>query len=370
VIREEAEWDAIRPEWDRLYAASPYASTPLDFAWQRRWWRVYGPTYGLGGLRILTAWRGARLLAALPLYESRLGRRPFGVRVLRFLSTGEAEYEEVCPDYLNLLCLGGEEQACVDSLWPHLDGLAWDELELLDLPENSPLLSNRASPGLTETFARGACPFADLTGGFEAYLGALSSNSRQQARRLLREGERAGAALETVAVDQQAGAFDDLVRLHQARWTREARPGVFATARFTTFHREMIGDWLPAGRAVLARLAVDGEPLAVIYGFVTGSTFEFYQSGVRHDGPASLRSPGTLAHLLLMQALAARGILIYDFLRGASSHKKRLSTGERRLVGMRVWRPSLRSAAHQSLRLAAMVARRRLPSPFSRAGAR
>lgn len=370
VIRDEGEWDAIRPGWDALYAASPHASTPLDFAWLRHWWRVYGPAYGSGGLRIVTAWRGARLLAALPLYERRGDRNGFGVRFLRFLSTGEAEYEEVCPDYLNVLCLGGEEQACIDAIWTHIDRLAWDQLELLDLPEGSPLRQSGALPSLTRTFPRGACPLADLTGGFDTYLGRLSSNSRQQARRLLREGERAGAAFETVAVDHAAGAFDDLVRLHQARWTGEGKPGVFAAPRFTAFHREIIREWLPAGRVVLARLAVAGEPVAVIYGFVTGTTFEFYQSGVRHDEAGSLRSPGTLAHLLLMQALAERGIHIYDFLRGASSYKQRLATRERHLVGMRIWRPTLRSAAHQSLRLAARVARPGLLSRFSRAVAR
>ena len=91
LVREEAEWDALRPEWQALYAASPYTSTPLDFDWLRLWWRVFGPTYGTGGLQIVTAWRGTQLVGALPLYEGRNGASPLGVRQLRFLSTGEAE---------------------------------------------------------------------------------------------------------------------------------------------------------------------------------------------------------------------------------------------------------------------------------------
>jgi CelD/BcsL family acetyltransferase involved in cellulose biosynthesis len=360
LIREEADWDAIRPEWEALYAASPYASPPLDFTWLRGWWRIYGPTYGTRGLQIVTTWRGTRLVGALPLYECRRGGSPLGARELRFLSTGEAESEETCPDYLNTLCLRGEEENCLEAMWNSVERLAWDHLELLDVPAQSPLVRSRALPGAARTFPRGTCPVADLAGGFESYLGRLSSNSRQQARRLLRDRERAGAAFDIVAAERADRAFDDLVRLHQARWTAAGRPGVFAAPRFTAFHREILREWLPAGRAVLARLTLDAEPVAVLYGFVTGTRFDFYQSGVRRDGAGRLRSPGNLAHLLLMQTLAERGVTAYDFLRGASSYKERLATRENQLLGVQVWRPTLRTATCRSVRLAARITRRGL----------
>jgi CelD/BcsL family acetyltransferase involved in cellulose biosynthesis len=356
LIRGEDDWDAIRPDWEALYAASPQASPPLDFDWLRRWWRIYGPTYGTGGLQIVTAWRGAALVAALPLYEGRRGGGPVTARELRFLSTGEAEYEETCPDYLDALCLPGHEEASLDAVWTAVGRLAWDHLELLDLREDSPLVRRAARADGAQTVRRGTCPVADLSGGFESYLARLSANGRQQARRLMREGVKAGAQFEIVTGDT-AGAFDDLVRLHQARWTAEGKPGVFAAPRFTAFHREIVRHWIPAGRAVLARLSIGEEPVAVLYGFITGSSFDFYQSGVRHDGSQSLRSPGTLAHLQLMRALAERGLTAYDFLRGASSYKERLATGERRVVGVQVWRPSLRSATYRTVRLASRASR-------------
>lgn len=356
-IEDEHAWDALRPEWDELYAGSPNASAPVDFAWLRNWWRIYGAACGAGGLRIVTVWRGSRLVGALPLYE---GAGPLGVRSLRFLSTGEAEYEETCPDYLDILCLAGEEAACAEALWRSVERLDWEQLELLDVPEPSLLLRSRARPSFVRTIPRGSCPVADLSGGFEAYLRRLSSNMRQQARRLLREGERAGAALEVVDAGAVDGAFADLVRLHQARWTARGKPGVFAAPRFTAFHREMLREWLPCGRAVLARLSAAGGTTAVLYGFVTGSRFEFYQSGVRLDDGGPLRSPGVLAHLLLMRHLTARGVTTYDFLRGASSYKERLATHENGLVAVRAWRPTIRTAAFRSVRFAARAARRSL----------
>ena len=360
LVRDEDEWDALRPAWEALYAASAYASAPLDFDWLRLWWRIYGPIYGKGGLQIVTAWRGTKLLGAIPLYEGRAGNSLFGARQLRFLSTGEAEYEETCPDYLNVLCLRGEEQACLDAVWNGVERLSWDHLELLEVPDDSPLVRARALHGRARTSPRGTCPIADLTGGFEAYLGRLSSNGRQQARRLLREGERAGATFEAVAAEQANGAFDDLVRLHQVRWAAEGKPGVFAAPRFTAFHREIVSEWLPRGRAVLARLSLGSDPVAVLYGFVTGAGFDFYQSGVRREGTGGLRSPGNLAHLLLMQSLADRGTTAYRFLRGAAPYKERLATREDRLVVLQAWRTTPRAAVSRSARVAARVTRRGL----------
>jgi CelD/BcsL family acetyltransferase involved in cellulose biosynthesis len=360
LIRAEDEWDAIRPHWELLYQASPYASTPLHFGWLRRWWRVFAQPYDRDELRIITLWREDRLVGVLPLYERREG-----VRRLQFISTGEAEYEETCPDYLNLLCLPGEEEVCVDIVWDCIGRLEWDDLELVDVPEESPLFINRTRREHLKVFPRDTCPIADLEGGFDAYLARLSPNGRQQARRLLREGDRSGATLAIADAAEATGAFDDLVRLHQARWNAEGKPGVFAAQRFCSFHRDVIRDWLPTGRAVLATLYVADAPAAVIYGFTNRSTFEFYQSGVDHDRHSALRSPGNLAHLLLMQSLARQGITAYDFLRGSAEYKRRLATRERRLVGMREWRPTFRYATRTSLSLAARVTRYGVKSFFS-----
>jgi CelD/BcsL family acetyltransferase involved in cellulose biosynthesis len=359
VIQEVVEWDAIRDDWKTLYASSPYSSTPLDFVWLRGWWRVYGNVYGTGGLRVVTVWRGSWLIGAIPLYVGRVVGGSLGGRRLQFISTGEAEHEETCPDYMNLLCLPGEEAACVDSIWGEVGRMAWDRLEFLDIAEDSPLLRARTIPYTIRPFPRGSCPVADLTSGFEAYLGRLSSNTRQQARRLVREGERARAQFEVVDVEQAAGAFDDLMRLHQERWTLDGKPGVFAAPQFIEFHRHLIGEWLPCGRAVLARLSLAGDPVAVLYGFVTGQKFDFYQSGVRRETAGPLRSPGNLAHLLLMRALTERGVTAYDFLRGSSSYKQRLATRENQLVGVRIWRQTLRAAAYRMAQLTGRVVTKR-----------
>ncbi|MFO0891131.1 MAG: GNAT family N-acetyltransferase [Isosphaeraceae bacterium] len=363
VVDNESRWQGLEPEWDSLFEQSPDASPFLRFGWLRHWWKVYGPSYGAPGrgLRICLVRRGDRLVGVIPLYEGAPRGPALGVRRIRFLSTGEDRHEETCPDYLGVLCLPGEEEPCLDALRSLLRRGGWDHLELVNISEHSPLVrpgAVTAKLGVSRIVEQGVCPIADLDGGFEAYLRRLSGHTRQWARRLLRETERFGAVFALAEEGTVAGFFDDLVRLHQERWVAQGEPGCFASHRFVEFHRALAREWVPAGHAVLARLQYQGEPVAVIYGFRSGSKFHFYQSGVRRDSSIPLSSPGNLANLLLMRRLAECGITQYDFLRGSSLYKDRLSTVKTRLFNLHVWRPTIRTGVYWTGRLARNVGRR------------
>jgi CelD/BcsL family acetyltransferase involved in cellulose biosynthesis len=292
----------------------------------------------------------------MPLYL-RHGRGPLGLRRLGFLGTGEAQCEEVCAEQMSLLVLPPHEPAATQMVWQAIGRLDWDQFELLDVHQGSPLL--RAGAGLTgaQLIDRDQCPVADLSGGFESYLQRHSSRGRQQIRRLLREGERAGARLRILEGDELESGFQDLMTLHQARWKADGRPGAFSAPRFTEFHHRLALLWLPRGLALIARLSVDADPVAVVYGFLQGGKFDFYQSGVRMGALGPVRSPGRLAHLLLMRALADRGVVAYDFLRGSAGYKVQLATRSLPLMEIRAWRPSLRTMLHRSLRLLAGLRR-------------
>lgn len=358
VLRSDAEWHAIRSEWDELFAVSPTASTALDFAWLQTWWHVYEHGLRSPQLRVITVWRDTRLIGAIPLYVRQEVSGPLGLRCLGFLSTGEAEFEETCADYLNLLFVPGEDAVCVGAIWRAIELMSWDHLELLDLPASSPLLNRQCVPRSARLISRGVCPIADLSEGFDAYLEKLPPKRRQNARRLIREGERAGVTFEVVGSCDADGAFDDLVRLHQARWNADGKPGVFSAPRFHDFHRNLILQWLPHGRALLVRLSVGASPAAVLYGFLTGQKFDFYQSGVQRDCDGPLQSPGNLAHLLLMKCLAERGVSAYDFLRSSSAHKERQATRRNELIGMHIWRLSLRTVIGRTVRIVSRVYRK------------
>ncbi len=378
VIRDFAELAGLRQQWGELFDASATQSAPLRFDWLAGWWQVYGPVYaqGGGGLHVLTVWRDGLLVGALPLYRRVEGRFIRHTR-LQFLSTGEAEAEETCPEYMDVLARAGLEQWVVAAVQAALQGPAtarWDDIVCMDLAAGSPLLPAWRDTGVrgwaVKTVARGCAPRADLSGGFDAYLGRLPANSRQQARRALRAAQRAGATLELMSTPAEVDAcFDELVMLHQARWQAVGKAGCFAASRFTAFHRRLAHELVPASAAVLARVRVGGEPLAVIYGFITGNKFDFYQSGVRLDGQGGMARPGIVAHLLLMSHLAGRGVVCYDFLRGSAAYKQRLSTGVRPLLRLRVVRPTVRSGLWAVAAFARRAVRRLVVAGARMAGA-
>jgi CelD/BcsL family acetyltransferase involved in cellulose biosynthesis len=180
-----------------------------------------------------------------------------------------------------------------------------------------------------------------LSGGFEAYLGRLSSNARQQFRRLLRQVEKEDLAFDVASSADEARAFfDELVRLHQQRWTAAGESGAFASDRIIGFHRAVIASVAAKNpeRILLSRLSEQGRPIAVLYGFAAGGKFDFYQSGVAEAGRGKIGSPGMAAHLLTMRELASRrGVETYDFLAGQSTYKDRLATGAGELIRARAF---------------------------------
>ena len=166
----DTEWQAMRCAWDELYAASPTASAALDFAWLQTWWTAYSASFDAAELRIITVWCTDRMIGALPLYTCLTRCGPFALRRLCLMSTGEAEFEETCADYLNVLIVPREEAACMDAIWRAIDQIDWHHLQFQDLPEDTPLLNPRSAPHRIRVHQRGQCLIADLTGGFEAII--------------------------------------------------------------------------------------------------------------------------------------------------------------------------------------------------------
>ena len=355
VIDNEEDWRHVEPAWRELFEASPAASPVLQWEWLWEWWQTYGPVYSAPrGLRLLTVWRGDCLLGVLPLYQCRQ-KHILGIRCLKFLSTGEAEFEETCPNYLDLLYRKGEATTCVEALRKALlqpNYFRWDELYLRCLSEKSPLLAwTNDFVGRHQAFldVEGTCTISEIDAGLSAYLGRLSAATRYEARRLLRAAKDGGARLEVAQDGTGVEAFyEQMIDLHQKRWTAEGRSGCFAAPRFSQFHRTLAHQLVPRGRALLARLVLADMPLAVIYGYMVGSKFDSYLSGVCAGEAGPVRSPGTAGHLFVMEYLAKRGITHYDYLCSSGpSYKTRFGTEEQRLVRLRVRRRSVRAAAYR-----------------------
>jgi CelD/BcsL family acetyltransferase involved in cellulose biosynthesis len=363
VVRSVSAWEALEAEWRTLFAQSPSASPTISWEWLHGWWQQYGALYGAGpdSLRILTVRREGVLVAALPLYLARARVPLIGIRRLRFLSTGESELDETCAEYLDLLYRESDGDAAVAAIRTSLEApwnTEWDELVLDGVSEASPLVALSTSQPESYLSAEvrpdRQCHIADLTGGLDGYLQRVSSHQRKKLRRLLRAVETEGAAFDLATSTADVEVFyEQMVELHQLRWSTAGKPGCFASDRFSGFHRTLCLAVVPAGSGILARLSRAGQPLGVIYGFVVNRRFHFYQCGLTNTPVGALESPGTAAHLLLMDHLARTGVVHYDFLGGSSDYKQRLATEQHALVQITIVRSTGRTVlrrAYQPLR--------------------
>jgi hypothetical protein len=158
----------------------------------------------------------------------------------------------------------------------------------------------------------------------------LDARTQAKIRRAKREYSALGElCVETASsVVQGLEWFDSLEMLHQKRWIAKGEPGCFSNPRFVRFHRMMIARNHENGRALVMRVDVGSAALGYLYGFADRERFYLYQCGFDYDMVERNSMPGIVCHVLAMQALADKGLKMYDFMAGSSRYKSALTNIE------------------------------------------
>lgn len=188
-------------------------------------------------------------------------------------------------------------------------------------------------------------------------LAVLRSGPRQRIRR---SRKAFGPLHATWAEDEDTAldVLDELIDLHQQRWTAAGEPGAFAEPDVVAFHRTLVPRLLPRGEVMLFRLRDDdGATVGCLYGFVDAGRLLFYQGGFT-PMEDNKRRPGLTTHAACLQACRDRGLHTYDLLAGDARYKRELATGERTLVWATVERPGVRTGLDRGRRTAKALARR------------
>ncbi|WP_394821760.1 GNAT family N-acetyltransferase [Pendulispora albinea] len=351
LVTSLAELDAMREDWEALLARSDSNEPTLSPLWLLAWWRIYGGE-GNRALRVFAFYEGKRLVGLVPLLQrDTLYRRVLPFRRLEPLASGEDEADETCSDYLGPIAERGREEAVAQEFVVALaKGAAgpWDEILLPSMSADSPftpLLARKLNAIGAKVYVQtsASCPFVPLPPTWDEYLLALSSKHRYTVRRALRDFEKEMGAPPVLDVvsrrEDLEPTFDTLVELHAERW-KEGHGGVFASARFSAFHRTIAPALFERGALDLGLLRADGRPIGAFYNFVWNGKSYFYQSGRALDVPRGV-AIGIVMHALLIRRAIERGLREYDFLAGASRYKLDLSPAVRHLVTIRAAQPRL-----------------------------
>ena len=357
VISSDSDLQRLGPQWNELVAASETDNPFLQWEWCSTWWRHYGDG---NELVILLVRDDDQLVGLAPLFIDR--------GVMKFLGTGE-----VCSEYLGFVLRRGREEESIHCLLDFLlrdRSLAWRQLRLTHVPADSAtarVLARslrerrrpfRADPGLTSWQI-------ELANSWEEFLGSLGGNLRGKLRRILRDAEKNHLEFHEVASpDEIDASWEDLKRLHQARWQRQGKPGCFASRQFCEFHRELLGVLWQRGMLLLTSLRRNGQALAGSYGLRHRGRVYFYQSGI--DPEAGQLRPGHSLRVCELRRAIERGDLVYDFMCGDEDYKTQWANRQTAMrnftIAGRGLLPRVRFGLESAARWAKESARTRLPA--------
>lgn len=363
--RGQEALDMLRREWQELFAAAARPSPFLSWEWISAWQRWLGRGWTP---RLFCAREGYRLVGLLPLGErERWGFLRRQVRTLSFL--GEAL---VGGDYLDVLAASGWEQLAATAIFEHLvqedsfdvlelDGLAGDSRSLPPLAWQfgvDPRFTCQVVPGHL-------CPYLKLEGSWEDVL--MQSRRPNKFKRLCRTlGAPQGFEARSATAPQDVGpALERLFSLHAKRWAAQGGSDAMGRPGVRDFHRDAAVRLAQAGLARIEELWIDGACRASYYGMEVSGHYYLYQTG--YDPEWRKRSVAFVRLGLSIQAALARGVTIYDFLRGNETYKFDWANGTRMTVTVQVARQQAAAnlfVAREQLRRAAKLALKAgLPRP-------
>jgi len=344
VVTDTSGLKGLQDEWSRLLRDSRTASICLTWEWLYTWWEVFGES--AAELHVLLLRAEGRLVGIAPLIVmTHRERGLIKVRTLRFLGTGEPEWEEAASEYVDIIASDGYEKPVAERVWAYLQShfRQWDQIVFNDVMGDSLVLTHLKGlllqagiqPRLAQTGTRYRI---DLPSSWDAYLAMLDPGARKRFQYKRRKLEKAGrvAEMHVTIPDELESAFNELVRLHAMRWTSRGRPGVFISDRFVSYHKRLMQRLLDRGMLNLRLLSLDDVVISAMYNLRYGGTDYFYQAGF-DTGDAAKYSPGIVAHSYAIEDSIRQGLKRYDFMKGGTvSYKSEFACNEGPMYDMEI----------------------------------
>lgn len=297
--------------WDELVRSMPRPSPFMLHGWLDEWWR-----HSSDGVRpvVHAAFDDGRLVGGLPLCL--VERR--GLQVLSFQGGSQSALADVVLDR-------DAPASVAKALADRAAGSGQDLALLYGLPASSRLVE-AMGPDRVHLVERSEAPVLELDGGWEAVYRAKTNGKRRNQNSRKRKQLAATGRLETEVArepDELAAALEEAFEVHEVRWRGRPDGSGFATPAGRRFHRAALRRLaeLEIPRIVVLRL--DGRPIAFHYFFL----FErrMYVHRLAFDPAYARHSPGLLNTLDAIEAGAAEGATMVEFLGGAERYKLELA---------------------------------------------
>lgn len=340
----------LEQEW-RWLEAEDTVPFFLSWDWIGCWLKTLPATLKPAVLRIHAGEQLVGLALLIAGSKRRLGIAP--CRSLHLHATGDATLDALTIEYNGILSAQRHRTEATRRAieWLLSEGHA-DELSL-------PGVSGSVADGIDRR--RFAVHVRDLKPVFpvdlapsateQDFLDTVSSNTRSQLRRALRQYETLGElrAVEAHTTGEAQDMLNEMIPLHQTYWEGRDRPGAFANSSFVAFHRRLIQDGYDKGCIQFFRCMAGPSVIGYLYNLKRGGRVSAYQSGFNYQLlPRS--KPGWVCHYLAIEENRRQGATVYDLLAGRSQFKTSFAKPTDELVWVNVGHNGWHSALMTTLR--------------------
>lgn len=290
------QWQAlVQTSQASLFCSPQWIMTWINTYWQPSW-----------QLKVLLAFIDNKLVAIAPLYlQKKTALVP--ITTLRPLGQGEPEESEVLSEFQDLV-IADKSADIYAEFAKKIQQITFVRLVCNNVLASSnwlkvlPLLKNASSKITGKRY---------LINDKNNYLSTLSKNNRTKWNRCNTKLQQLGAAFSWVPQEHYQEYWQQLIELHQNRWSKKDKLGAFNHPDFTQFHQE----FQKHNNTKMSALTIGGETVAINYYLTDHNTLYFYQSGWDESNHAQY-SPGFALHIW---SIINNPLVNYDFMMGNTS---------------------------------------------------
>ena len=247
LIKSTEEFRLLEPVWNDLLSQSPSNNFFLTWEWLWNWWQVYARPGDK--LSIFVIDKENEISAIAPFYVRK--RRLHGiypVRRMMFLGTQEEGDGDVGSDYMDIIYRDGEEKSFIHAFFAAIAEYDMcDEIYFskMDVSARTYDLIRNESAGLrflSLIANEYVSPYIQLPSTWDDYLKSLSSSMRWNIRNEQRKLQNCPHVVFRKTSDpvELVQDFDELVKLHENRWSSNGIEGAFSNEKFTLFHKNIM----------------------------------------------------------------------------------------------------------------------------------